>query len=84
VTRAGKEDVCMGIDMGFRPKSNIGPACVIQGNIPSTELLAHNNKSSIDRKYRIIVDYSPSPRKPPMMAFTQSIAVQGYPFTAYS
>ena len=66
------------IDFDLKPKMNIGPACVVQGystDIPSIELLAHNNKSSIDRKYRIIVIYSPSPRKRPRMVFMQIIAM---------
>ena len=66
------------IDFGLKSKRNIGPACVIQGystDIPSIELLAHNNKSSIDRKYRIIANYSPSPRKRPRMVVMQVIAM---------
>ena len=53
MTMVGKEDVCMGrIDFGLKPKRTIGPACVIQRystDTPSIGLLAHDNKSSIDR-----------------------------------
>lgn len=74
-----KEDVCMGgINFGLKPKRTVRPACVIQGystDIPSIELLAHNNKSSIDRKYRIIANYSPSPRKRPRMVVMQVISM---------
>ena len=61
--------------LGLKPKRTIGPACLIQGHstdIPSIGLLAHNIKSAINRKYCIIVIYSPNPQKCCRMAFMQA------------